>query len=231
MPASPTAGPLRLFLRVLGVLVLLLAVAAGALAWWLGHGGAAWLDREAEAGIRSAIAKVSVPGYHITLGSLKADARHGSLVVTDADLDFEPRLLDSLRTDAFRYLFSAKVGRVEMRGLSFWRLLFQGEIRVRSIVLEEPGFHYYTGPKRVDLADPFKRIGRKGKGLVSVLVADNYAVEAHPATSHPGCCAALPLHEHCLFKLGVPLGELWWLTDLAGALAERGRAHFMLTSK
>lgn len=182
MPASPTAGPLRLFLRVLGVLVLLLAVAAGALAWWLGHGGAAWLDREAEAGIRSAIAKVSVPGYHITLGSLKADARHGSLVVTDADLDFEPRLLDSLRTDAFRYLFSAKVGRVEMRGLSFWRLLFQGEIRVRSIVLEEPGFHYYTGPKRVDLADPFKRIGRKGKGLVSVLVADTVSIRGADAS-------------------------------------------------
>ena len=26
---------------------------------------------------------------------------------------------------------------------------------------------------------------------------------------------ALPLHEHCLFKLGVPLGELWYLTELA----------------
>src|SRR5690606_6227263 len=38
---------------------------------------------------------------------------------------------------------------------------------------------------------------------LAVLVADNYAVEAHPATSHIGCCAALPLHEHCLFKLGI----------------------------
>ena len=27
--------------------------------------------------------------------------------------------------------------------------------------------------------------------------------------------AALPLHEHCLFKLGVNLGELWHLTPLA----------------
>ena len=46
-------------------------------------------------------------------------------------------------------------------------------------------------------------------------IADNYAVEAHPAVSHPGCCAALPLHEHCLFKLGVHLGEMWHLSPLA----------------
>ncbi len=66
-------------------------------------------------------------------------------------------------------------------------------------------------------------------GLVS-LIADNYAVEAHPATSQPGCCAALPLHEHCLFKLGVNLGEIWYLSDLAGWLRAHGRSRFLLTA-
>lgn len=181
---SPARRPraLRLILRLLGAFALLIALVAGGLAWWVGHGGEAWLDREAEARIHAAIEKASVPGYHITLGSLKADARNGSLVVTDADLDFEPRLLDSLRTGAFRYLFSAKVGRVELRGLSFWRLLLQGEIHVRSIALEQPEFHYYTGPKRVDLADPFKRLGRNGKGLVSVLVADTLSIQGAEAS-------------------------------------------------
>ena len=28
----------------------------------------------------------------------------------------------------------------------------------------------------------------------------------------------------------MPLGELWWLTPLAEALAERGRHHFLLTA-
>jgi hypothetical protein len=66
-------------------------------------------------------------------------------------------------------------------------------------------------------------------GLVS-LIADNYAVEAHPATSHVGSCAALPLHEHCLFKLGVNLGEIWYLTELANWLRAKGRYRFLLTA-
>jgi kynurenine formamidase len=66
-------------------------------------------------------------------------------------------------------------------------------------------------------------------GLVA-LIADNYAVEAHPAVSHRGRCAALPLHEHCLFKLGVNLGEIWYLTELANWLRSHGRYRFLLTA-
>ena len=66
-------------------------------------------------------------------------------------------------------------------------------------------------------------------GLVA-LIADNYAVEAHPASSQPGCCAALPLHEHCLFKLGVHLGEIWHLTPLAEWLRAHRRNRFLLTA-
>ncbi|HEX2653818.1 MAG TPA: cyclase family protein [Xanthobacteraceae bacterium] len=67
-------------------------------------------------------------------------------------------------------------------------------------------------------------------GLVA-LIADNYAVEAHPSVKHfGGCCAALPLHEHCLFKLGVNLGELWYLTSLANWLRAHGRNRFLLTA-
>ena len=40
----------------------------------------------------------------------------------------------------------------------------------------------------------------------------------------------VPLHEHCLFKLGLPLGELWYLDELADALHERGRTRFLLTA-
>ena len=66
-------------------------------------------------------------------------------------------------------------------------------------------------------------------GLVS-LIADNYAVEGFPAVAQEGCCAALPLHEHCLFKLGVNLGELWYLTPLAKWLRENNRYRFLLTA-
>lgn len=65
---------------------------------------------------------------------------------------------------------------------------------------------------------------------LSVIIADNYAVEAHPASSHEGKCAALPLHEHCLFKLGIHLGELWHLTPLAHWLRAQRRSRFLLTA-
>ncbi len=65
---------------------------------------------------------------------------------------------------------------------------------------------------------------------IAAIAADNYAVEAYPAREGDGCCAALPLHEHCLFKLGVHLGELWWLTPLAAHLRQAGRSRFLLTA-
>jgi len=66
-------------------------------------------------------------------------------------------------------------------------------------------------------------------GLIA-LIADNYAVETHPALPGDGACATLPLHEHCLFKLGVHLGELWHLTPLANWLRQHQRHHFLLTA-
>jgi kynurenine formamidase len=66
-------------------------------------------------------------------------------------------------------------------------------------------------------------------GLIA-LIADNYAVEAHPASTHPGACASLPLHEHCLFKLGIHLGEIWHLSPLAHWLRAHQRSRFLLTA-
>ena len=65
----------------------------------------------------------------------------------------------------------------------------------------------------------------------AALIADNYAVEAHPASAPPeACCSILPLHEHCLFKNGIHLGELWLLTPLAQWLRAAGRSRFLLTA-
>jgi kynurenine formamidase len=65
---------------------------------------------------------------------------------------------------------------------------------------------------------------------VSALIADNYAVEGLPAKEALGRRPALPLHQHCLFKLGVPLAELWWLKDLADWLGAQQRHAFLLTA-
>lgn len=65
---------------------------------------------------------------------------------------------------------------------------------------------------------------------IAAICADNYAVEAYPARPEDGRRPALPLHQHCLFKLGLPLGELWWLKDLAAWLQAHGRSRFLLTA-
>ena len=65
---------------------------------------------------------------------------------------------------------------------------------------------------------------------IAAIVADNYAVEAYPAAPREGRRPALPLHHHCLFKLGVPLGELWHLAELADWLRDHGRSRFLLTA-
>ena len=65
---------------------------------------------------------------------------------------------------------------------------------------------------------------------VVAICADNYAVELYPSREIEGKRAFLPIHELCLFKLGIPLGELWWLSDLADALKARDRSRFLLTA-
>lgn len=66
---------------------------------------------------------------------------------------------------------------------------------------------------------------------LTALIADNYAVEGLPAReSTLGQRPSLPLHQHCLFKLGVPLAELWWLTEFADWMQEQGRHAFLLTA-
>jgi kynurenine formamidase len=65
----------------------------------------------------------------------------------------------------------------------------------------------------------------------AALIADNYAVEIMPASPFkPVPHALLPLHEHCLFKNGIHLGEIWYLTELARWLREHGRNRFLLTA-
>ena len=66
---------------------------------------------------------------------------------------------------------------------------------------------------------------------VAALISDNEAVEILPATSVPdGHGTHIPLHHLCLFKLGIPLGELFLLSDLADWLRAHGRSRFLLTA-
>jgi len=81
----------------------------------------------------------------------------------------------------------------------------------------------------LDGRDPDLLAWISASGL-SALIADNYAVELIPTTPLPQPHSYLPLHEHCLFKNGIHLGELWYLTELARWLRAHHRSRFLLTA-
>ena len=67
---------------------------------------------------------------------------------------------------------------------------------------------------------------------VAVMIADNYGIEDVAVPLPPGDqpLAMLPLHELCIFKLGIHIGEMFYLTGLRDRLAELGRYRFLLTA-
>ena len=69
-------------------------------------------------------------------------------------------------------------------------------------------------------------------GVVAIC-ADNVAVESRGHFVTDGAQtkrSMLPLHEHCLFKLGVMLGEMWHFGALAQWLRAHRRSRFLLTA-
>ena len=65
----------------------------------------------------------------------------------------------------------------------------------------------------------------------AALVSDNDSVELLPdmaAMTNHG--PRIPLHNLCLFKLGMPLGEMFLLSDLADWLRAHGRFRFLFTA-
>lgn len=83
----------------------------------------------------------------------------------------------------------------------------------------------------LDGSDPALLRWIDDSGIVAIC-ADNPAVET--VSFAAGCCdhgrTFLPIHELCLFKLGIHLGELWYLAELARWLRENGRSAFLLTA-
>ena len=65
---------------------------------------------------------------------------------------------------------------------------------------------------------------------VAAIASDNLAVEAIGKPIAACRSTNLPLHELCLFRLGVHLGELWYLAELAEWLRMHGRSRFLLTA-
>lgn len=65
---------------------------------------------------------------------------------------------------------------------------------------------------------------------IAAICADNSMVEKIPGVTRCDGMSLMPLHEHCLVRLGIHLGEFWWFGAIAPALARRERTDFLLTA-
>jgi kynurenine formamidase len=66
---------------------------------------------------------------------------------------------------------------------------------------------------------------------IAIIATDNMAVEdSHGTGSTRGGQSRLPLHRHCLFRLGIHLGELWYLSELAAEMRRQQRFRCLLTA-
>lgn len=110
------------------------------------------------------------------------------------------------------------------------------EISEGDILVVRTG--WWTGYKHADAHERHAvRTNRDSPGLdasdemaaylwdhgVSAVASDNIGVEALPTQEEM-------LHRKTLVRLGMPLGELWWLDDLAEDCATDGRSEFLLVS-
>ncbi len=66
---------------------------------------------------------------------------------------------------------------------------------------------------------------------IAIIATDNMAVEDSRGTGRTrGGQSRLPLHRHCLFRLGLHLGELWYLSELATEMRRQQRFRCLLTA-
>jgi hypothetical protein len=172
----------RILLRTLLVLGLGVLLGAAVGGWWAWHHGEDWLERKVRERIAQIIDDASVAGYSFSMDDLLVDTRTGHLQVTNVELDFAPELMDSLRSGHFQYLFAARAGRIELRGLSFWRLVVWREFRVQAFELLEPELTYLVGGERVALSDPFARLDQGNAPPISLVRADTLVVRGANAT-------------------------------------------------
>ena len=66
---------------------------------------------------------------------------------------------------------------------------------------------------------------------IAIIATDNMGVEdPHGSGASRGGQSRLPLHRHCLFRLGVHLGELWYLSALSAEMRRQKRFRCLLTA-
>jgi kynurenine formamidase len=118
--------------------------------------------------------------------------------------------------------------RVEVRPGDFV-LIYTGADRAILDNERRPGFNIGAAGASLDGADP-EMLDWISRSNIVAICSDNVAVETVRMEEGYGMAPWVPIHDLCLFKLGIHLGELWYLEELALWLRDRKRSAFLLTA-
>jgi kynurenine formamidase len=186
------------------------------------YNGHAIVDRESGAGTQGALGATALSAADMAAGGVQGrgvmvDLRHH---LGDARVEVGHDLLASiLRADGV----TVEPGDIVCVHTGLGQLIVEAD--------GAPAQSLRTACAVLDGRDPRLLEWITDSGLAAI-ASDNLAVERSStlASEHRHAGPGLPLHEHCLFKLGVHLGELWYLTELAQWLRAHGRHRFLLTA-
>jgi kynurenine formamidase len=134
---------------------------------------------------------------------------------------------DPVPVDCPKLAAAIEAQKVEVRPGDFV-LLYTGVDRIILDNALRPGLNVAAVGPSLDGADPAVRDWISRSDIVA-LCSDNIAIETL-RMEEGSMSPALPIHDLCLFKLGIHLGELWYLEELALWLRAHKRSAFMLTA-
>ncbi|MFT3886212.1 MAG: DUF748 domain-containing protein [Flavobacteriales bacterium] len=159
--------------RIAGILFLTALLLSAGWAW---RDGRSWLDRTVRERIQEVIDRATEEGYRFHMDSVGTDALQGDLLLLNVQLDIDSTLMDSLRNGTHRYLFTARMDRLMLRGVSYWRLLLRHEFRVERLEMDAPGLRYFVHEQRVAPQEPFARLSNGGPSFAGLLHAGTLLV-------------------------------------------------------
>lgn len=153
-----------------------LVFAALVLLLWVLGPGEAHLEQLLRVRLLSMVEKAGIPGHALHVDDVDLDLSTGNLTITNARLEVEPRLKDSLRAGAVHHLFTAEAAHIELRGVAYLRAIFTGKLYMDVFELSGLRCTYWVGGSRQGGATTMPAALPGQTKLVHLLLADTVMV-------------------------------------------------------